>query len=154
MSRNQLLLNLAENLTIFVKHMHPQSTPENDKLCISIFGKQLSPAQKHALMIIGSDGEMNIKQLATVLKITSGAATQHVGALESLGAVERVMSEADRREVFIRVTDKGKSMVAAIRSEFLTGLEAAFEELDDAELEQFVQLMTKANTKYVTEEQA
>jgi DNA-binding MarR family transcriptional regulator len=148
MSRNHLLLNLAENLTIFVKHLHPQSSPENERLGVKIFGKTLSPAQKHALMIIGNDGQMNIKQLASVLKITSGAATQHVAALESLGAVERVMSEEDRREVFVQTTPEGQTMVKAIRTEFLKVLEAAFEELDDNELEQFVELMTKANSKY------
>lgn len=146
--RNQLLLQLAENLTIFVKHMHPQDTSEDQKRCILKIGSKITPALKHALMMIGSDGAMNVSQLAHVLKVTPGAATQHVAALEQKGLVERVASSEDRREVQIQLTELGRKMYATIRKEFLRGLDKAFTELDDTELNQFVELMSKANAQY------
>lgn len=148
MSRNQLLLQLAENLTIFVKNMHPQDSEEDERRCILKIGSKITPALKHALIMIGTDGGLNISQLAQVLKVTPGAATQHVAALEQKGLVERVASSEDRREVQIQLTDLGQEMYGTIRKDFLRGLDKAFTELDDTELDQFVQLMTKANAQY------
>lgn len=150
-ARNQLLLLLAENLTIFVKHMHPHDTPESERRCILKIGGKITPALKHALMMIGTDGSLNVSQLATMLKVTPGAATQHVAALEKLKLVERKASSADRREVTIQLTALGHDMYKDIRAEFLQSLDIAFEDLDDEELQQFVELMSKANAKYIIE---
>lgn len=147
-SRNQLLLKLAENFTIFVKNMHPQDSREDEEKCILKIGSKVTPALKHALIMIGSDGGMNVSQLAQVLKVTPGAATQHVAALEQKGLVERVASSEDRREVQIQLTELGHEMYGTIRKDFLRGLDKAFIELDDAELNQFVELMSKANAQY------
>lgn len=151
-TRNQLLMQLAENFTIFVKNMHPHDSREDVQKCITKIGGKITPALKHALIMIGTDGAMNVSQLANVLKVTPGAVTQHVASLEKLKLVERVSNSDDRREVSVQLTELGREMYTAFRKEFLRKLEVAFDELDDAELEQFVILMSKANAKYINKE--
>lgn len=57
-----------------------------------------------------NDGVM-VKDIASELNITRGAASQTVEALVKQGFLERATSERDRRAVFVRATKKG----AAIR---------------------------------------
>jgi DNA-binding MarR family transcriptional regulator len=80
--------------------------------------------------------------------ITSGAATQHIAALEKIGAVTRVTNEQDRREVIVQLTEKGNGLYAQIKQNRISLLQEIFTGLDDAELRTLIALITKATKKY------
>jgi DNA-binding MarR family transcriptional regulator len=106
---------------------------------------QYSPAQSHVLMIVGAQGNMGIKQLATMLCVTSGAATQHVGALEKAGLLVREISTTDRREVVLKITETGKDTYQRLRRNKTQVLRKVFRKLSDDELQALVGLVEKVS---------
>jgi DNA-binding MarR family transcriptional regulator len=108
----------------------------------------VTPVLDKMLVVIGHEKNVNIKRIANIFVITSGAATQHVAALEKLGAVERIMSNDDRREINVRLTAKGKELLKNIETNSLHVLCDVFRDFSQAELELLIGLMSKACKKY------
>ena len=71
-------------------------------------GTELSPAQMHAIEVIGAHSAMKMRELASRLGITTGTLTVTVDKLEKRGLVARVAHEHDRRSWLIVLTDDGK----------------------------------------------
>jgi DNA-binding MarR family transcriptional regulator len=139
MKRAELLSRLEHNMLVIGRGMHEEQLGHSKS----------SPAQNHVLMIMCMQGEMGIKQLAEFLNVTSGAATQHVDALEKAGLVDREVNTSNRREVVIKVTDKGKRAFQEIRAEKTKALSKLFGDLNDGELKTLVDLIEKVSQKYV-----
>ena len=55
-----------------------------------------------------ADGQMTQRVLLEKTKTTSASLSEVVGKLESAGLVERERSEADRRQLVVRLTDEGR----------------------------------------------
>lgn len=108
----------------------------------------LSPALDHAVLVLGSEGEMNIKQLAQYLMVTPGAVTQQIVQLESEGIVGRTPNPQDRRETFVQLTIKGQAIYEKIRGNQQQVLADGFADLEENELEQLVSLITKSSKRY------
>ena len=68
----------------------------------------LSPAQMHAVEIIGHEGELRMKELAAKMGVTTGTLTVMVDRLEGLGLVTRQPHASDRRSFLVVLTDKGR----------------------------------------------
>ena len=111
-----------------------------------------TPASDAVLAIIATEGPINVKTLARYLLVSPGAATQHVAALEKDGAISRVMSDKDRREIIVELTSHGKELYAQIRAKRLLLYEEVFGGLDEAELHQLVILLTKVSNTTQKEE--
>jgi DNA-binding MarR family transcriptional regulator len=140
MNREYLLSRLEDSLFVIGKGMHDDTLINSD----------CSPAQNHALIVIGMQrDDMGIKQLAKILRVTSGAATQHVDALEKAGLLIREMNTQSRREVILKVTEKGWQVYKKLRHAKTKILNEIFTELDDSELSTLVQLVEKVSQKYV-----
>jgi DNA-binding MarR family transcriptional regulator len=139
MKRDTLFSRLEHNLLIIGKEMHEEQIGHSG----------CSPAQNHVLMIIGIQGDVGIKQLAEILHVTSGAATQHVDALEKAGLLARETSASDRREVIVRITSKGKDAFQEIRRTKTKMLSKLFGALSDDELHTLVNLIEKVRREYV-----
>jgi DNA-binding MarR family transcriptional regulator len=142
MNRNELISRLENSLMTLGKEMHHEQINLND----------CSPAQNHALMAIVFSGSIGVKQLAQILRVTSGAATQHISALEKAGLITRSINPDSRREVVIEATDKGLEAVKAIRQVKSRALSQLFKALDDSELYTLVGLVEKVSNKYVSEQ--
>lgn len=139
MKREALLSRLEHSMLVIGKGMHDEQS--GDPEC--------SPAQNHVLMVIGMQGDMGVKQLAELLRVTSGAATQHIDALEKAGLLVREMNANDRREVVVRITKKGKNVYQEIRSTKARILNEVFQQLSDKELRTLVELLEKVSRKYI-----
>ena len=142
--RQTLLVELGKKLKLIAKELWLKHGEVSS--CIS-------PALDQVLMVVGSEGQINVKHLATLLRITPGAVTQHIDALEKAGMLARVMNKTDRREVMVSLTRKGRGPLKQIRKANLELLDEAFRNLDDGELATFVELITKVSAKYVNKEQ-
>lgn len=67
----------------------------------------LSPAQMHALEMLGHMGAPTMKTLAGRLGVATGTLTAMIDRLEKLGLVERKPNPADRRSYILTLTPKG-----------------------------------------------
>jgi DNA-binding MarR family transcriptional regulator len=139
----QLLVRLGESFSSIAKEIKLQHG--QDYTCFT-------PALDKVLTIIGDDETINVKHIATFLSITSGAATQHIAALEKEGAITRVANPDDRREVILHLTQKGKEAYERIKTYRLQLLQQIFSGLDDKELTLMVDLITKASKNILIKE--
>lgn len=128
--------------------------------CMFVIGKEMhaeraglrascSPAQKMVLLAAAKHQPINIKELANLLRITSGAATQHVEVLEAAGLLGRSPSKDDRRKVVLQLTRKGKNAVSTFHREQLRIFNEMFNDINDSELGTLVELMEKVSRKYM-----
>ncbi|WP_300672007.1 MarR family transcriptional regulator [Desulfoluna sp.] len=68
----------------------------------------LSPAQMHAVEIVGHHEKLRMKELANKMGITTGTLTVMVDRLEKKGLVNREPHPTDRRSYIIVLTDLGR----------------------------------------------
>lgn len=134
MNRTELITKMFHSLRDFSKSSRLH---EGEHQCLISF------ALDHALAIIGQDESINIKLLAQALKITSGAATQQVIALEESGYVTRHHNPTDRRETHVSLTNKGKEARAEVLRVQTKAAEAIFAPLSDQEMLQLSQIIEK-----------
>lgn len=140
MKREELISSLEQSMMVIGKEMYQEQIGFSD----------CSPAQNHVLMVIGVYGSIGIKQLAEKLHITSGAASQHVDALEKAGLLERKMGPNNRREVIVEITKQGKDSFKKIRNAKSLMLSKLFYDLNDNELNTLVRLIDKVSQKYTS----
>lgn len=133
--RDKLLLQLGEQIDRIGQLLRHRG--EENYVC-------LSPALDHVVMVLGFESDLNIKQLAAALKITSGAATQHVQALEEQGLLQRLTDQDDRRRTVVRLTPTGRKAYVKVIKNRQRVFRVLFENLSDHELEAFVKLVQQA----------
>jgi DNA-binding MarR family transcriptional regulator len=138
-THDNLLNQLGDTFFSMAKNMKLQGG--NELTC-------LTPALDKLVLIIGSQGEVNIKHMSTMLSITPGAVTQQITALEKEGAISRVINDMDRREIIVRLTAHGEDLFKTIKVNHLRLLENMFSGLDDNDLKTLVDLITKASNKH------
>ena len=80
---------------------------EEDVLVTGEF-QDLSVNEFHVINAIGMDAVKNMSMVAKQLDITVGSLTTAINALVRKGYVERERSEADRRVVTVKLTEKGE----------------------------------------------
>ncbi|MCA9331089.1 MarR family transcriptional regulator [Candidatus Saccharibacteria bacterium] len=103
--------------------------------------------QKTVLFTIASREKTNIKEISTVLQITSGAATQHVEALVREGMVSRTVDENDRRTVVITLTEEGQALFRQLQKERLAKVSEFFADVSDEELDVFIEVIQKVKER-------
>lgn len=77
-----------------------------------VHGSGLSPAQMHAIEVIGHRQDMRMKELAERLGVTTGTLTVTVDRLEKKGLVVRKPHLHDRRSWLVTLTEKGELVFA------------------------------------------
>ena len=88
--------------------------------------------------LLEADGiGIKVSDLSLQMQITPAAVTHMLNSLEEGGYIERLADPADRRVVLVKLTDKGKHTVEALKAKFLeklTGLVGFLGEQDSREL--------------------
>lgn len=138
-NRDDQLQQLADKLSLIQRFIYGKFSHRIDPL---------TPVLIKVIRIIGKRHEVNIKYIAEYLSITSGAATQHITALEAMGAVQRTISKHDRREIVVSLTEKGTELNNQIKQTTHEILGEVFAPLTEAELEKLIELITKVSNKY------
>lgn len=100
-------------------------------------GTGLSPAQMHAIEIIGQEKSLRMKELAEHLGVTTGSLTVMVDRLEQNGFLERKPHEFDRRSFLVTLTDKGKKHFKKHHQYHLKLTEDVLAALEPAERQNF-----------------
>lgn len=106
----------------------------------------LSPTESYCVEAIFLLNRPTVHQFANYVNISQPNATYRISNLISKGYVRKVLSEDDRREYFLEVTDKfakNYGMNASFNAQLMSNIREKFTQEEIAQLEKF---MKKLNT--------
>lgn len=89
--------------------------------------------EMHVIDAVGPDGG-NMSAVAAKLRITMGSLTTSMNGLVTKGYVERQRSEADRRVVNVRLTDKGYGAYEKHREYHMQMIDAMMRTMSEDEI--------------------
>lgn len=117
----------------------------------------LTGPQVTALKILEGIGELSLSELSARMSAKNSTITGLVDRMEQSGLVRRERSEQDRRVVYIRATEKGRAIAAAVpvtAMEMLTGALRSLSARDRAELTRILSLLAESVREAVAREEA
>lgn len=97
-------------------------------------GGDISMAQLSMLRIVEEHGVVRPVDLAHHAGLSASSVTGLLDRLEAGGLVQRLRRQEDRREVEVRLTDAGQSLLTDLHDSLFTELVELFAPLDDGEL--------------------
>jgi DNA-binding MarR family transcriptional regulator len=103
----------------------------------------ITPAYLRALRVLSRHGMMRLSELSDHLRIAPRSTTEVVDALESRGLVQRRPDPGDRRATLVELTDRGASILDAIRAARGTEAERVFGRLSQADRAHLARILRK-----------
>ena len=113
----------------------------------------LSIAELHTICAIGLHEANPMKVVANRLDVTLATLTVMINKLVKRGYVQRERDEADRRQVLISLTIKGRKAMRAHRAFHKNMIESALADLQPDEESAFVKAITKVKIFFDKESQ-
>jgi len=89
------------------------------------------------------DGKVCASDISSRLCISGPAVSRSLNRLEDKGLINRYMGQNDRRNVYIELTEEGKSSLNIYMEKYTAFLESALSYLSEEEMEQFINLCNK-----------
>jgi DNA-binding MarR family transcriptional regulator len=93
----------------------------------------LSPSQVSALASVDEFGPLRISALASLESVGAPVATRVVASLEEVGLLKRTDDPEDKRASLVELSTHGRSVLAALWSERISGLSSRMERLTPTE---------------------
>lgn len=106
-----------------------------------------TPAQMHAIEVIGHTGQLKMKELAKQMGLTTGTITLMVDKLEKCGAAQRKPHKNDRRSILVSLTEKGKILFEEHHKLHMKLTSDLCADLTESESELLATLLTKMNSQ-------
>lgn len=103
----------------------------------------LTPGQVFMLHFIRKEGECSVKQLAEKMEVAPSAITVMLDRLENHGFVNRTRKKDDRRVVMVSLTDEGEDKLNFVMNERKKILSQCFQQMEEYELDSFIQSLEK-----------
>jgi DNA-binding MarR family transcriptional regulator len=103
----------------------------------------LTAPQCFILGIISNEQNITVSRLADKMEVKPSAITVMLDRLENNGYAERVHDSKDRRVVLVQCTDKGSKALLRIKGDVEALMKHHLQEMDHAEMLQFVQTFEK-----------
>lgn len=103
----------------------------------------VTPSQLGVLMVLEEQDAVSVKEVASMLGITSSAATQLVDGLVAGGYVMRSENKNDRRKMVLTLSSTTKKQVNKMKEDMTKKFLGLFEVLTDDEFDQFLMLHDK-----------
>lgn len=142
-SQGQQLLNVMAKL----KQLHAK-TGLNEQIPRGEF--QMLHVIWHAMQKQASELEeqhtppgIKVSELSELLKISPPSVSQMVNLLENKDLVERINTKNDRRVVYIRLTDQGKSVLEDVTKNFLLFTDEIVHRLGTEEADHLIRLIDR-----------
>ena len=104
---------------------------------------ELTMPQFNALVAVRDRGQVTIKELALAQGVSASSASTMVDRLVEMLMVTRRQSDADRREVVVRLTPEGEQAICALESVFLHGIGELLERLGPEYAEKWVDVYAR-----------
>lgn len=124
------VLDAMRAADLFAQIMHKTLSV---RLVAEITEQQVSLPQVHAMRHIWLHHDVLMGDLAQGLGISYPSATNMVKRLERQGLVERTVNPSDRREVEVRLTQKGDAICQRMEDERVARLERVLERMAEPE---------------------
>ena len=99
----------------------------------------------HVIEAIGIGAPKNMSSIAKELSVTVGTLTIAMNSLVKKGYVVRRRGDADRRVVYISLSDRGRSAYEHHTRFHREMIQSVMEELEPGELETLIRALTKLN---------
>jgi DNA-binding MarR family transcriptional regulator len=81
-----------------------------------------------------------MSQLAELMRHTTPATTGLVERLVEAGLIERFSHPKDRRQVLVRITDKGRELVEGLKRGIVRNLQELFKDLTQEDVEAWLRI--------------
>ncbi len=107
----------------------------------------LTVSEAHAIEILGTYGQMKMKNLAQYLGVTTGTTTVTVDRLEKKDYARRESVKEDRRVHLITLTEKGQQAFAEHHQYHSNLTEQILSVLSNEENEQLIKILKKINAE-------
>ena len=143
--RNQQLLVLIRLLRSLYRELY-RARPSD---CGKPFQeKSLTRPQAELLFAVNKYKKgVTVKELASVLRVSSGAVTQLAGPLIEMGLLERHENPEDRRSVIITVKDRTNQDKLNFEAFYTAHVSPMFDALSDDELSRLIELIHKIKVR-------
>lgn len=99
--------------------------------------------QTKILRILSERGEMTQKEIQDILDIKSGSLSEIVRKMESDGLIERNKHASDKRNIIIRITEKGIDTASGNIERLKAQEKVLFDVLSEEEQQQLLFLLSK-----------
>ncbi|HVS94758.1 MAG TPA: MarR family transcriptional regulator [Mucilaginibacter sp.] len=133
----QLATDLRAVLSRIIKKLRRESATS----------QQLSLTERSTMGLLYPNKELLPSELASMEKITNQSMSQILNHLSEIGYINRKTSTADKRKVFISLTESGEKTLLQMRSERAAWLARAIAEKctkeEEAVLRQAVEILAK-----------
>lgn len=100
-----------------------------------------------SLAHLASVDKVKVQKLGDIAQISSGTITHTVNKMLSLGYIERVQDECDRRVYWLRISPKGRSYFDTIHTEHMIFLNEMLSVFSDDEKKDFISKIKHFGTK-------
>lgn len=107
--------------------------------------KDITNNDMHVIEAIGIGAPKNMSSIAKELSVTVGTLTIAMNSLVKKGYVVRRRGDADRRVVYISLSDRGRSAYEHHARFHREMIQSVIEELEPGELETLIRALTKLN---------
>lgn len=107
--------------------------------------KDISNNDMHIMEAIGIREPRNVSQIAKSMNVTVGTLTVNMNSLEKKGYILRERSTADKRVVFVTLTEKGRKAFFHHRDFHKAMIRAAVKDLDQDEMNALMNCLVKLN---------
>jgi len=101
-------------------------------------GMDLTYNQYKTLLTIADRGECSLGDLARELEVAMSSASQMVDRLVGEGLIERRQDAANRRQVVIRLTPEGRTLIARLQQNIIDGYRKVLDRMSEQEQEELV----------------
>jgi DNA-binding MarR family transcriptional regulator len=108
----------------------------------------LTVIEINTILVIGQDQDKKMSEIANTLGVTFGTPTVTVDRLIKKGYVVRRRDEEDRRQVFISLSEKGKTVFEAIINIRNIIAEKIFGILSSEERKALINILTTLNSNF------
>jgi len=132
MSRDQYIQSIIQSFIAFRKG-----------LVKDVHG--VSHAQTDAMFCVFENGSLTVGELAQLLHITPGAATQLTDTLVKANHIERVPDSNDKRITHIELSDEGRKVLEDAKKQKLEKLQKVLAPLTSDELKTLANLLEKVS---------
>ena len=126
-------LTLGRSSNLFPRWMNVQVEAEHG----------VASNQLVLMWLLSQFGELRMGVIAQMLDLTPRAITGQVDAIEREGLAERRVSESDGRVFYVRLTDKGSSLISELQPELLKSFTSLFVCLEKSEIREMIRILEK-----------
>ena len=110
----------------------------------------ISIPQYTLLSFLNQTTGITMSRLAELMEHTSPATTGLVDRLVSSGLVERFGNPTDRRQVLVKITDKGRDLVEKIKANIVSQILEIAKELSEEDMQAWVRIYKTIIHRYAS----